>query len=51
MVRSQTQIQMHVSQVWWHTPVILALRRLRQEDFGFEANLGYRARPVSKYNA
>jgi hypothetical protein len=26
--------------VWWHTPVILALRRLRQGDCEFEASLG-----------
>jgi hypothetical protein len=29
---------------WWHTPVISALRRLKQEDFEFKASLGYRAR-------
>jgi hypothetical protein len=27
------------SQVWWLMPVILALRRLRQKDHKFEANL------------
>jgi hypothetical protein len=27
--------------VWWHTPVNLVLRRLRQEELEFEANLGY----------
>ena len=28
---------------WWHRPVILALRRQRQENhYKFEANLGYR---------
>jgi hypothetical protein len=28
--------------VWWLTPIALALRRLRQEDLGFKANLlGY----------
>jgi hypothetical protein len=26
------------SQVWWHTPVIPALRRLRLEDHEFEAS-------------
>jgi hypothetical protein len=29
------------SQVWWFTPVILALGRLKQEDHEFEASLGY----------
>jgi hypothetical protein len=29
------------SQAWWHTPVILALGRLRQEDEEFEASMGY----------
>jgi hypothetical protein len=28
-------------QMWWHTPVITALRRLRQEDHEFEVSLGY----------
>lgn len=32
------------SQVWWGTSVILALRKLRQEDEEFEASLGYRAK-------
>lgn len=29
------------SWVWWHTPVILAFRRVRQEDLKFKASLGY----------
>jgi hypothetical protein len=33
--------------VWWYTPVIPALRRLRQEDLEFEASLGY----VSEFEA
>jgi hypothetical protein len=27
--------------VWWHTPAVLALGRLRQEGREFEASLGY----------
>jgi hypothetical protein len=27
--------------VWWYIPVIPALRRLRKEDYKFEASLGY----------
>jgi hypothetical protein len=30
-----------MSWVWWFTPVILALGRLRQETHEFEASLGY----------
>jgi hypothetical protein len=29
------------SWVWWDIPVILALKRLRQEDLKFESSLGY----------
>jgi hypothetical protein len=35
-------------QVWWCTPVISALGRLKQEDLEFEANLDYRVRPCLK---
>jgi hypothetical protein len=31
--------------VWCYTPVIPALRRLRQEDHEFQTTLGYIARP------
>jgi hypothetical protein len=31
--------------MWWYKSVIPALRRLRQEDPKFEANLGYTERP------
>lgn len=33
----------------WHTPVVPAFKRLRQEDFGeTKASLGYKARPCLK---
>jgi hypothetical protein len=31
--------------VWCYTPIIPALRRLKQENFEFEVSLGYVARP------
>jgi hypothetical protein len=34
-----------VSQAWQHTTIILALRRLRQEDSKLKGSLGYIARP------
>jgi hypothetical protein len=34
-----------LSKVWRYTPVILALRRLRQEDDKLSASLGYLRRP------
>jgi hypothetical protein len=37
-----------ISQVWWCTPVIPALRRLRQEDGEFQASLDHRVRPGFK---
>jgi hypothetical protein len=36
------------SQVWRCTSVILALRRLRQEDLGFEANSSQVSKPLSQ---
>lgn len=27
--------------MWWHTPIILALGRLRQKEYEFENSLGY----------
>ena len=29
--------------VWWHVPVISALRMLRQEDHGIQGSLGYKS--------
>jgi hypothetical protein len=37
-----------VNWAWWHTPVIPALGRLRQEDREFKSSLGYIARLYSK---
>jgi hypothetical protein len=31
--------------MWWFTPVISALRRLRQEELEFQASLGHVADP------
>jgi hypothetical protein len=33
---------------WWCTPIILALRRLRQEDYKFEDSLSSIVRPCLK---
>ena len=37
-----------MSWTWYHTPINPALRRLRQEDPKFEANLRYTAKPPSE---
>jgi hypothetical protein len=34
--------------MWWFTPVILALGRLKQEDLEFEASLATQGEPISK---
>jgi hypothetical protein len=34
--------------VWWYMPVIQALRRLRQEDQEFKANVAYQLMGFSK---
>jgi hypothetical protein len=34
-----------LSQRWWHMPIIIALRRLMQENHEFETSLGYVVRP------
>lgn len=39
-----------VNWVWWCTVIILTLRRMRQKDREFEANLGYKMRPYFKTN-
>jgi hypothetical protein len=38
-------IRKHTKCTWWHMLVIPALRRLRQKDSEFKANLGYMVRP------
>jgi hypothetical protein len=37
-----------LSWVWYYSPVIPALERLRQEDSEFEASLGYMAKSCLK---
>lgn len=36
------------SQMWRHTPIILVLRRLRQENWEFETSLAYLVRPKER---
>jgi hypothetical protein len=33
--------------MWKHTPIILSLRRLRQENWDFDTSLAYLVRPIS----
>jgi hypothetical protein len=35
-------------QLWWHRPIIAVRRRLRQEEFKFQASMGYTKRPCLK---
>jgi hypothetical protein len=39
---------MSISLLWWCAPVILVLRRLRQEDLEFEASLGCDSYSITK---
>jgi hypothetical protein len=34
--------------VWWYIPVIPALRRLKQEECGFQASLDFIMKPCLK---
>jgi hypothetical protein len=34
--------------MWWHTPTIPAVRRLRQEDYKFKVSQNYIATPCLK---
>jgi hypothetical protein len=34
--------------MWRHTPIILVLRRLRQENWEFETSLAYLVRPKER---
>jgi hypothetical protein len=36
------------SWAWWYKPIIPALKRLRQQDCGFQVSLGYIVRPCLK---
>jgi hypothetical protein len=33
---------------WWYTPIIPALKRLRQKDHEFQPSLGYRNKILSQ---
>jgi hypothetical protein len=35
--------------VWWCTPIIPALKRVRQEDLEFYTNLGYKTNKKRKH--
>jgi hypothetical protein len=49
MLSERRQTKSHIyCCAWWHTPVILALRRLRQEDHRLKAGLGYTVIPGLK---
>jgi hypothetical protein len=46
--RSALSKKLGFSQAWWCTPILPALRRLRQEDWKFKDSLGYITRPCLK---
>jgi hypothetical protein len=48
LVHSGFFLNENSNKVWWYTPIITTVRRLKQEDCEFEASLGYRVRSCLK---
>lgn len=50
-LRDKGRAKENLAPIWWYTALIPGLRRLRQEDHKFQANMGLRCEPLFPMHA